>query len=510
MGCVPRKAFSNTNLNQNPEKKAESTLKITSALFVRETIGDPYSDYELLDRLGEGSYGKVYRARNNKTGAFRAIKEISKSSILSKDNEKKLVKEISILKDLDHPNILKVYEFYSTKSDLFIISELCTGGELFKKIVEVKYFPEKVTAHIMKQLFSAVRFCHLNNIIHRDLKPENILIESTEERSREFFTIKIIDFGTSEYKKNKMLKEKIGSSYYIAPEVLNNGYNEKCDLWSCGVILYILLCGYPPFNGKTDDDILNKVEKGVFSMEGSIWNGITDEAKDLIRNLLTRDINKRFSAEQALEHPWFNKIGLCSKKIPDNKLKTIINNLKSFHAEQQLQHVVLTMIVHNLAQRDDVLELRKVFLSFDENGDGRIAKDELAKGLGQIMPSSQAKNEVDKIMSHVDVDNSGFIEYEEFLRASLNKQKILTLENLQYAFNLFDKDSSGKISLNELSHILGNDKEKKNDKIFKEMISNIDINGDGEISFEEFKTMMYGLIEKGVGNNSNVSNILDA
>ena len=172
----------------------------------------------------------------------------------STDLEKKISKEINILKDLDHPNIMKVFEFFCNKNAIFIINELCTGGELFDKIVEVKHFSENVAADIMIQLFSAVGFCHEQGVIHRDLKPENILIETQQEKLKEFFHIKIIDFGTCEIlQRNKMLKEQIGTSFYIAPEVLNNSYNEKCDLWSCGVILYILLCGAPPFYGTCED-----------------------------------------------------------------------------------------------------------------------------------------------------------------------------------------------------------------------------------------------------------------
>ena len=133
---------------------------------------------------------------------------------------------------------------------MFVISELCTGGELFDRLIEVKQFSERVAANIMRQLLSAINFCHENGIIHRDLKPENILIESNNEKDSDFFKIKVIDFGTCELFQSKMLNEQIGTSFYIAPEVLKNSYNEKCDLWSCGVILYILLSGSPTFYGR--------------------------------------------------------------------------------------------------------------------------------------------------------------------------------------------------------------------------------------------------------------------
>ena len=278
----------------------------------------------------------------------------------------------------------------------------------------------------MKQIFSATAFCHANNIIHRDLKPENILIENVEERKKDFFNIKVIDFGTGEVNKHKMLSEKTGTAYYIAPEVINNCYNEKCDMWSCGVILYILLCRCPPFSADNDDEIFNKIKIGKYYLKGKVWSEISSEAINLISELLTKDIDKRLSAEQALNHAWFknmfsdkNKELLEAQKInfPKTHLKGIISNIKTFRAEKKLQQAALAFIVHNLAKREDVRELKNVFLAFDLNGDGRLTKDELIQGMTQVMTKGEAIEDVERIMSTIDVDKNGYIEYEEFLRA---------------------------------------------------------------------------------------------
>jgi calcium-dependent protein kinase len=494
MGCIPtRKKNFQIEIESTHHKQS---IKVSSKLFVTESSGNIYKDYEILDHIGQGSYGRVYRAKHIKTGVIRAIKKINKHSYnMSPEEEKNLIKEISILKQLDHPNILKIFEFYNSRQNLFIVSEHLTGGELFKKIIEEKHFSEKVAAHIMKQLLSAVHYCHLKNIVHRDLKPENILIESYEHTKKEFFTIRVIDFGTSEYNKKAMLKEKIGSSYYIAPEVLNNTYNEKCDLWSCGVIMYILLCGYSPFNGRTEEAILEKVKIGKFAMSDSIWQEISNEAKDLIKNLLNKNIEKRLSAEEALHHEWFKKVEKFEKRISKSYLEAVYNNLKNFRTEQKLQQAVLSFLVHNLIQKEEVVELRKVFLSFDENGDGRLTKTELEQGLKNFMPTKDAQSEFQDMMKKIDLDSSGFIEYEEFITASFDKNKLLTEENLNYAFNVFDKDKNGKINHLELKSIFGKDYEHENDNLFKDMINKIDMNGDGEICFEEFKAMMYSLLK---------------
>jgi calcium-dependent protein kinase len=435
------------------------------------------------------------------------MKVINKySSSLSPEEEEEILKEINILKMLDHPNIIKVYEYFNTKRKLFIVSELCTGGELFDRITEVKYFTETVAAHIMKQIFSATAFCHANNIIHRDLKPENILIENLEERKKDFFNIKIIDFGTGEVNKHKMLSEKTGTAYYIAPEVINNCYNEKCDLWSCGVILYILLCGCPPFSADTDDEIFKKIKIGKYHLKGSVWKEISKEAIDLVSELLTKDIDKRLSAQQALNHPWFrnmfsdsnkNLLEFQKKNFPLTHLQGIIHNIKTFRAEKKLQQAALAFMVHNLAKVEDVKELKNVFLAFDLDGDGRLTKDELIKGMSQVMTKGEATNDVDKVMSVIDVDKNGYIEYEEFLRATLDKEKLLSRENIKIAFDLFDQDSSGFISKEELRNVLGRGQSKDvPDNVWASIIKEIDSNSDGEISFDEFYEVMSKLIEK--------------
>jgi calcium-dependent protein kinase len=502
MGCFPmskkktlNEGDTNIPLSQNENNKE---LVIKEGILIQQSDGDPYEYYEELKLLGEGSFGKVFKVSHKISKVVRAMKIINKAKAsMGSEDEKALINEINILKSLDHPNILKVYEFFNTPRRLFIITELCTGGELFDKITQDKFFDEKLSAHIMRQLLSAVQFCHSNGIIHRDLKPENILIESSEEAKKDYFTIKVIDFGTSDkLRKNKLMDKKIGTPYYIAPEVLNNAYNEKCDLWSCGVIMYILLCGSPPFYGNDDDQIYAKVKEGKFTMDSSEWDDVSNEAKDLIKSLLKKDVKKRLSAEQALNHIWFKKMKdlISIKEVSKENLTKIAKNLKNFRADQKLQQATLAYIVHNLTKKEDVDELRKTFMQFDENGDGRLTKDELIKGLNKIMTPQEAVNEVNRIMSLIDVDGNGFIEYEEFLRACMNKNKILTTDNLQIVFNMFDKDRSGKITPEELKHVLGKDADIPQD-VWEGIVKDIDINQDGEISFNEFKVMMGKVVD---------------
>lgn len=490
MGCLPVKSKHATILPTTSTVYKLNDLRITEGMLVQESKGDPFTNYEQVESLGEGTFGKVIKVRHKITRVLRAMKIIQKDKAkLNNEDEKEMINEIHILKALDHPNIMKVYEFFNTDKCLYIVSELCTGGELFDMITTSGYFKEKLAGYVMKQLLSAVDFCHQNGIIHRDLKPENILIESQEEKRKEYFTIKLIDFGTSGRMINgKMFKQQIGTPFYIAPEVLQNKYNEKCDMWSCGVILYIMLCGVPPFYGETDDEIYAAVKRGVVDYAEPEWDSISEEAKDLINKLLVKNISKRISAKDALMHKWISKMKLEDQLSP-KILNEIVSNIKKFSATQKLQQATLAFIVHNLTTKEDTQHLRSCFIQFDENGDGRLTKDEFIKGLSLVLDKEEATKEVERIMEIIDFDCNGFIEYEEFLRASLDKKKILTTENVRAVFRIFDKDNSGRISPVELKQVMGQGVEIE-ENVWKEIISEIDLNGDGEICFYEFDRMM--------------------
>ena len=406
-------------------------------------------------------------------------------------------KEINILKSLDHPNIIKVYEFFKTEKYIYIINELCTGGELFEKIVAVNHFSEAVACNIMRQLLSAVAYCHENGVIHRDLKPENILIENSKEKNKDFFHIKIIDFGTCEILKKNKLTEQIGTSFYIAPEVLRNSYNEKCDLWSCGVILYILLCGSPPFYGKNEKEIFSKILSGNFSFRHKIWNKISEEAKDLVNKLLEINPEKRLSAKEALNEKWFKINENPTEKNKNNNFSIFIKNITEFCAEQKLQQATLAFLVHNFAPKEELDELKEIFFAFDKNGDGKISKEEFVTGLSNtnnlnnIIKNSE---DIEGIIKNIDTDNNGYIGFEEFCIALINKDKLLTENNLRMAFNVFDRDKSGGINQNELKYILGEYNSNAKEFLWRKMIEQIDLNRDGQISYEEFKKMMMDVI----------------
>ena len=477
-------------------------INLTSETIVTESPSDLSTSYKKLNLIGEGnSSSQVYRVRNEITDSIRAMKIIKKTET-GTDDEKELKNEIDILRKIDHPNILKLFEFYSTKDEYAMILELCSGGELYKEIVQKGPFDEGYTSYVMYQIFSAINYCHKMNIIHRDLNPENILI--VDKNDLKYPRIKICDFGTSKiFDKGLMQKKVVGSLYYIAPEVLKKKYNEKCDIWSCGVIMYILLSQRLPFNSDSEDEqeLLNKILLGKFDLETSPFDKISKNAKDLITRLLTVDPQKRLSAEEALNHPWFsdNKSKELFNQINDeNILLKLIENLKSYKNQSVIQETALAYLVHNFPHFKDVINACKLFNQIDTNCDGKINKDELLKGLKSRVKLENLDNAVAVIFKNLDMNNNGFIEYEEFVRAAVDKEIFITDNILYFAFKYFDKDASGEITFDEIEEVFKTtipDKSKVHDSLTK-IIKEVDVNGDGKISFTEFCRVMKRMLKK--------------
>jgi len=472
-------------------------------LSSQKNEGNPESNYIKGAKLGEGAFGEVWSVKHKLTSAPRAMKILKKTLKEPKEIQDSvdILNEINLLKKIDHPNIVKIYEFYNLPDRFCLLTELCSEGELFQEIDKNDGpFKESDVAFIMFQLFSAVFYCHNLNIIHRDLKPENILIEKREKNG--LLRVKIIDFGTAKIcEKGRVEKKIIGSSYYIAPEVLAKNYNQKCDLWSCGVIMFILLSGRAPFSGETDEEIINKIKIGTYDLKRSPWNTISKEAISLIQGLLQKDPNQRLTAEEALNSPWFKNLKTKEKlnelKVMKNEAK-FIQNLKSYHPAKLLQVATLAYLVHNFNQLEEVQEASKLFNKFDLNGDGKISKDELSKGIKSTIQISNEKLEedVNNIFKALDTDNSGFIDFEEFVRAAIDKEKLLNEQTLKFAFQFFDKDGNGDITRDSIKNVFfpNINKNDVRESRLQSIIKDVDTNGDGKISFQEFSSVMRNIL----------------
>ena len=458
-----------------------SQLKINKENLVGQKEGAMTDYYEVIKKLGQGSYGKVYSVKNKQTGEIRACKQISKQMLPDLNLFKN---EMNIMSTITHPNIIKIFEIFEDDRYYYIIIEKCNGGELFekltKRIQEGKLYTEKFAATIFQQLMSAIAYCHSKGICHRDLKLENLLYlnEGNEENN----PIKVIDFGMGEkFDSKTKMKLKVGSAYYMSPEVLKGKYNEKCDIWSAGVILYILLTGNPPFNGRNDKEIYDSILSGKYSVDKKMSKYI----KDLLSKMLCPE-DKRLSAVEVLQDKWFKKMEEKKKKNEnDDIIDFDIKNFKKYTESNKIRNLALTFIASRIND-NEVTNLKNFFIKMDLNKDGTITFDELKEGLMK-MNANLELDEIKELFHSLDTNKDGTIDYTEFLACSINEKKYLKEERLYEFFTSLDKDHSGKLSVDEIKKAFGD--EASSEKI-NSLIKKIDKNGDGEIDYNEFLDLM--------------------
>jgi calcium-dependent protein kinase len=457
-------------------------------MLVSEHKGNFYDFYFLIKTIGEGSFGKVYKVRQRGTNKVFAMKLVKRDNNFH-DGNRDFLNEIYILRKLDHPNILKIFEFFTDKKYFYFIMDYVSGGDLYSQIIEIEHYTEVIAAKIIKQLFSCVTYLHKMNIIHRDLKLENMMVSYYNEKEEEI-EIKLIDFGTAcFYKNDKKLSLKIGSPFYIAPEVIKGSYGFECDIWSCGIILYILLSGLPPFQGRSNKETFKYIVNSELEF-GPKWKKISDEAKDLVKRCLEKDPDKRIKEIDALHHPFvLNNTSIKGGNI--EKKISLKNTLQNFTSKQKLKQAAIAFIVHQISNTKITLELKKIFNQLDTTGDGLLTKDDLKKGYKKFFTDDINDEDFDEIIKLIDQDNSGEISIEEFLRATIDYENIITEKNLKYAFDYFDKDGNGTLDKEEIRDLLGlSEENEKTKNIIDNIVKEIDSNGDGLIDFEEFKTMM--------------------
>ena len=711
-----------SDMNYNPSKepkmriKSLSRIPISTKNVIRKVSGDPFEKYKIIKKLGNGTFGQVYKVMQKQTGNIRAMKIIPKDNLRPGFTDKDIIQEITIMKNLDHPHIIKLYEFYLDDNNYYLINEYCTEGDLSEKLYKLKALPEPIVKILMAQIFNAVLYLNNRGIIHGDLKLENILVDSylesggnnlgsnnfissliqdakdiknylssfqlrrssssfsgklklnsgnllkrkseifeekegndknkltnkmdnqrkslqnelllfknkkdskkinfsdknlvenieekiedennsDEERKDDInnlfgeeikeenanvkeeddsistpnedlefennttskknqnkqniyssvkvkkkidfdsngknktkklhnfnegksyrqnntesvmirkslinynklkiknFELKLIDFGCSKIfsQYNRTFEDTIGTLVYCSPEVLKNNYNQKCDMWSCGVIIYILLCGKYPFYGSTEEEITKKILTGNFNFNDKHFDNVSESAKDLIRKCLIHDKNKRITIKEALRHEFFaGEIDINNIFEEQVDTKKVLNGLKcNSKKKSKFYQVVLAYLSYNFADKEELKRLRKIFYKIDLNLDGKISKEELFLAYKEA-GMNLSKEELEKIINSIDFDGNGSIEYEEFIRVALPKEQLFTDINLKNAFDMFDLDKNGSISMSEILEVIGNDKEIDS-HVIDELKSEILTDGDEEIDFKHFKEIMLEL-----------------
>ena len=710
--------FIDINLTKAPKMKINSLsrLPISTKNVIREKSGNPFDYYRILKKLGQGTFGQVYKTIHKKTGNIRAMKIIPKNNAKPGFTDKDIIHEITIMKNLDHPHVIKLYEFYSDEYNYYLINEFCTEGDLSEKMYKLKSLPEPIVKIIMAQIFNAVLYLNNRGIIHGDLKLENILVDSyldygnknekkekssfiasliqdakdiknylankeirrstshffnnfksklnndnekkiennkmdiiqninnknkkinnprktlnfdllslaklksdktlenytgndynnnekkkednikqkkenkddsiisektdtlndssfddsdslsislkkksspkqiednnftpikitkkidnnfnqnkikkklnifksvpiNNEENKEYtqyqtetklakkvsynynklkiknFELKLIDFGCSKIftQYRRTFEDTIGTLVYCSPEVLKNNYNQKCDIWSCGVIMYILLSGKYPFYGSSEEEITKKILVGNFNFENNNFKNVSDNAKDLIKKCLIHDKNKRITVRDALKHEFFTgEIDINNIFEDEIDTKNVLINLKNNSRKiSKFYQTVLAFLSYNFADKEELKKLRKIFFKIDLNLDGKLSKEELYLAYKEAGIKIN-KEELEKLINLIDFDGNGSIEYEEFIRVTLPKEQLFTDLNLKTAFDMFDLDKNGTISMNEILEVIGSDKEIDK-SVIEQLKGEILKEGDEEIDFKRFKEIMLEL-----------------
>ena len=520
-------------------------IKIKSSNYIKKRTKSFYDVYEKLKFLGEGAFGSVYKIRRKDCGdreIIRALKEISKEALNnSMQNEEELKNEIEVLKNLDHPNIMKIYEFYEDEKNIYLINEFCGGGDIADLNDKFGIFPEFLLKYVMFQVFLAISFLHSNKVVHADIKRENIAFIHVDENKdkkdilkffKEFFNdkeiqyeldeasglenlsdkaidiarelskyqMKILDFGSAK-KKKKSNTEKLtgvtGTVYYCSPEVIKEKYDFECDEWACGIMMYILLTGEPPFIGNSEEEIFSNILNNEVNLEHPKLKNISDNCKDLISRLLEKKANKRILAVDALKHPFF-KTGINISNLLIGKLKENENVLKGMVKRKltekksaKFKEVVIGYISLNFCEQEIEQKARKIFMEMSVSKEKHflITKDIFVPKMQQICKDLN-KEEIEELFDKIDDNKTGNIEYEELIRALSDKEKLLSDKNLKEAFSFFDKDNNGSISWKEIAEIVYPEGELPKN-IIKEFLDEIGQKDENmKMEYDEFKKVL--------------------
>ena len=492
--------------------------------LIRSYSCSPFEFYEELSTLGEGTYGLVKKVCliNNKQ-TIRAMKIISKQNIV-KGQTDRLFEEIEILRKLEHPNIMKIYEYYIDPKNIYIISEFIDEGDLLGKLRKLQAMSELVVKFLMGQIFDALAYLHANRVFHGDIKLENIMLYKTSRKRMKRFTvinrdlyadnklqnaiennqgqnsdyvedmsnyeIKLIDFGCSRYlkrKKHNMLSGIVGTSLYCSPEVIDNSYDEKSDEWSCGVLMYILLSGDKPFEGETEEEIFSNVKQYKINFNRDEFKNISDNCLDLMKRLLNPKKQNRITALEALRHPFFTERLNPMKILTQHKDLSILKKFLKIEKYPTILHkVVIAYCCYNFISQEESKRLNELFRFLDQNNQNKLNLNDFKRGFKEANISI-SNFQLQQIMDLLDTDGSKLIEYQEFLRALCDKDDLLKEQNLKAVFNVIDKDKKGKINLNDIKDfIMGNDKGNLRETALKNFSEKIGMTKDSYINFEKF------------------------
>ncbi|XP_060203965.1 CDPK-related kinase 4-like isoform X1 [Lycium barbarum] len=405
--------------------------------------------YELGKEIGRGHFGHTCWAKGKK-GELKnqpvAVKIISKAKMTTAISIEDVRREVKILKALSgHQNLVKYYDAFEDANNVYIVMELCEGGELLDRILSRGgRYTEEDAKSIVVQILNVVAFCHLQGVVHRDLKPENFLFAKKDEDA-----MKVIDFGLSDFiRPDQRLNDIVGSAYYVAPEVLHRSYSIEADMWSIGVITYILLCGSRPFWARTESGIFRSVLRADPNFEDSPWPSVSAEARDFVKRLLNKDHRKRMTASQALAHPWLRT------ENPFVPLDILIFKLvKSYTRTSPLKRAALKALSKALTE-EELIYLRAQF-SLLEPKAGCVSLNNFKMALMKQTTDAMREARVPDILNLLEPLSYKQMDFEEFCAAAISTYQLEALENWEQiasaAFDYFEQEGNRVISVEELA-----------------------------------------------------------
>ncbi|GIL65354.1 hypothetical protein Vafri_19022 [Volvox africanus] len=397
-----------------------------------------------------------------------------------------------------HPNVITFHGAYEDASDVYMVMELCTGGDLFERIEKITTITERSAASLFRDLVETVSYCHTLGVVHRDLKPENFLITDRGPNSR----IKLADFGLSCFYQEgqEEMHDVVGSAYYMAPEVIRRQYGGACDTWSLGVILHILLSGAPPFTGSTDADILRAVRTQEVDLTVSPWPSVSRHARHLVSKMLEKDQDKRIRLDQVMSHPWLRPDGTAPPRALQGSLRDRISQFRALNMFKREARRVLAAAL----SPEEVSGLKLLFENLDTDHDGMLSLDELRDGLarecrGELLEDADVK----ELLKAADLNCDGFVDYREFVAATYSLSRMQRNQVLMKAFRHFDLDGDGFITREELSAVLsavplsspivggpGSPGAVRVTDNVAQLVAEADLDADGRVDYQEFCAMV--------------------
>ena len=580
------------NINNKDSLNSSSDLPIKSSIFgnngLKQMLDNPFRDYLLIEFLGKGASSTTYMAKNKKNNEVLAIKKLKRKK---EANEEEIKSELDNLKKLNHAYINKIYDYYIEDDYIFLLEEFCSEGNLLDKIQNGKIFPEFIVKIIMFEIFKSLIYLKSKNLNHGNLKLENILIELNDIKANEkinkknisikedkfikainkdmqlidtninkfgtyykydfnhFDSIRVINKKINESQKknesaqmssglrfnisrknidklkaipnlkyrgenniynsgkfeflkygiklddyisekisfkDKLIKENI---LYSSPETISDVKSENCDIWACGIIMFLLLSGEYPFNGDDIEEIKSKIISGKFIFDFDKFIGVSEEAKDLIKKCLKINKEMRITLLDTVKHPFFDDLKDSKVYLIDEK--KILENLKNQKERPIFYQMVLSFISYHFKDTELLIELSRIFYKIDRDSDGKITIEDLMKAYEEAGEKIK-KNELEEIIKLVDFDRNGFIEYDEFIRVCIPEDRLFTEDNLKDAFDLFDKDKKGNITYLNVVEAL-----EREDRINSKMIFLLKVEvakmGEEILDFKMFYNLMVKL-----------------